>query len=105
MAEPVYSRTVTIRNSQGFHLRPAGKFAEAAQKFQSKIELIKDDLRIDGKSALSIITLCAEQGSQVSLEGTGPDAETAVNALASFVESGFENAVGIESQMPNDETL
>ncbi len=105
MSEPVYSRTVTIKNSRGFHLRPAGVFAEAAQQFQSKIELIKDDLRIDGKSALSIMTLCAEQGTELSVEGSGPDAERAVNALASFVESGFENSVGIEDLISNDDNF
>ena len=86
-------------------MRPAGKFAKAAQQFESTIELVKDDLRVDGKSVLSIMTLGAGQGSQFSLEGSGPDAEMAVEALATFVESGFENSMGIEHLISNDDPL
>lgn len=70
-------------------MRPAYLFAEAAAKFSSQIELVKDDLRIDGKSVLSILTLGATQGTQMALEATGPDAVDAVKVLAELVASGF----------------
>ena len=70
-------------------MRPAYLLAEMAAKFDSKIELIKDDLRIDGKSVLSIMTLGAAQGSEVSVEATGPDASDAVETLQSLITSGF----------------
>lgn len=70
-------------------MRPAYLLAETAAKFDSKIELIKDDLRIDGKSVLSIMTLGAAQGSEVSVEATGPDASDAVETLQSLITSGF----------------
>ncbi len=89
MSDSTYTRTVTIVNSPGLHLRPAKLFVEMASTFRSRIELIKDDMRIDGKSILSILTLGAAQGTQVSLEGTGPDSQAAVEALAALIESGF----------------
>ncbi len=89
MSDSIYSRTVKVVNPQGLHLRPAHRFAEIASKFDSKIDVVKDDLRIDGKSVLSILTLGAGPGSEVSLEGDGPDAQQAVDALAELVESGF----------------
>lgn len=70
-------------------MRPAYLFAEAAAKFNSKIELIKNDLRIDGKSVLSIMTLGAAQGSEVLIEATGDDAQDAINVLQSLLSSGF----------------
>lgn len=70
-------------------MRPAYLFAETAAKFDSKIELIKDDLRIDGKSVLSILTLGAAQGTEVSLEATGPDALVAIKALETLIVTGF----------------
>ncbi len=70
-------------------MRPAYLFAETAARFNSRIELVKDDLRIDGKSVLSILTLGAAQGSTVQLVGTGPDASDAIASLVSLVESGF----------------
>ncbi len=89
MSDSTYTRTVTIVNSPGLHLRPAKLFVEMASTFRSRIELIKDDMRIDGKSILSILTLGAAQGTQVSLEGTGPDSQAAVEALVALIESGF----------------
>ena len=96
MSETTYSRMVTIVNSLGLHLRPAKVFVEMASQYQSRIELIKGEMRIDGKSILSILTLGAAQGTRVSLEGTGPDSHAAINALAALIESGFpeEHEIG-----------
>jgi phosphotransferase system HPr (HPr) family protein len=89
MPEIECSRTVTIVNSQGFHLRPAKLFVELASKFCSQIEVVKDDMRIDGKSILSILTLGAAQGAQIGLVAHGGDSREAIDALASLIESGF----------------
>ncbi len=70
-------------------MRPAFLIAETAKRFDSKIEMIKDDVRIDGKSALDILTLGASQGTQVALEATGPDASNAIETLQSLFASGF----------------
>ena len=70
-------------------MRPAYMFAEMASQFDSKIEVAKDSVRIDGKSVLSILTLGAAQGAEVSIEATGSDAQSAVDTLAELVLSGF----------------
>ena len=75
-------------------MRPAYLFAETASKFNSKIELIKDDIRIDGKSVLSILTLGAAQGTQISVEATGCDANDAIAVLVKLLSSGFPPATG-----------
>jgi phosphotransferase system HPr (HPr) family protein len=89
MSDLTCSRTVTINNAQGLHMRPAYLFAETASRFDCKVEVVKDDIRIDGKSVLSILTLGAAQGTEVSVEATGPDAQTAIDTLAELVMSGF----------------
>ncbi len=89
MSESTYKASVTISNAQGLHMRPAYMFAETASKFDSRIEVAKDDIRIDGKSVLSILTLGAAQGSEVFIEATGADAQDALNALTELVDSGF----------------
>ena len=70
-------------------MRPAYVFAETAAKFESKIELVKEEIRIDGKSVLSILTLGATQGTQVSVEATGADAQEAIQTLQELLVSGF----------------
>lgn len=93
MSHPTQSKLVTINNPQGLHMRPAYLFAETAAKFESKIELIKNDLRIDGKSVLSILTLGAAQGAEVLIEATGDDAQTAISVLQDLLSSGFPTEV------------
>ena len=70
-------------------MRPAYLFAETAAKFSSDVKVIKDNLRIDGKSVLSILTLGATQGSKVTVEADGPDADQAVEILSNLLISGF----------------
>lgn len=89
MAEVSVSRVVTVINPEGLHARPAYMFVELATKYAARIEVIKDNERIDGKSILSILTLGAAQGTKLSLEATGPDAEDAVTELARLFEEGF----------------
>ena len=89
MSHPTRSTTVTVNNPQGLHMRPAYLLAETAAKFESKIELIKDDIRIDGKSVLSILTLGAAQGAEIQIECTGEDAVVAISALEELLSSGF----------------
>ena len=53
------------------------------------IEVVKDDIRVDGKSVLDILTLGATQGTRVQLEATGADAQQAISALEELVVAGF----------------
>ena len=75
-------------------MRPAYLFAETAARFDSQIEVEKDGIRIDGKSVLSILTLGAAQGSEVSIQATGSDAQDAIEALEQLVVSGFNMTRG-----------
>lgn len=83
------SVTVTIQNPQGLHMRPAYLFAETASKFESRVELSKDDVLADGKSVLDILTLGAAQGTAILLTAEGEDADEAVKVLEQLVAAGF----------------
>ncbi len=89
MCEKTEKKTVVVINPQGLHARPADLFVRLANQFESRIEVVKDGKRIDGKSILDIMTLAAEQGSQLSIEATGRDAEAARDALVELIEQGF----------------
>ena len=89
MSESKLSRRVTIRNSQGLHARPAEMFARLATQFDATIEVIKEGQRVDAKSILHILTLGAEQGQELLLEATGPEAQDALDALAELTENEF----------------
>jgi phosphocarrier protein len=89
MSSAAIIRTVIVINPLGLHLRPAGMLAAAASRFQAKIEIVRGSERVDGKSVMSIMLLAVEQGGELSIEAAGHDAQSAVDALAALVESGF----------------
>ena len=91
MSERKLAKTVTVSNPQGLHARPADRFAKMANEFESQITLVKDGMRVDGKSVLNILTLAASEGTELVLETEGPDAEAALDALAELVQSNFED--------------
>lgn len=89
MTQSKVTRRVEILNEQGLHVRPAELFARLAAKYDSKIEVVIDNLRADGKSILDILTLAASKGQILVIEAVGQDAGDAVDALAELVKRRF----------------
>ncbi len=81
--------TVTIKNRAGMHTRPAAELVKTAAKFRSDFTICKDGIEINGKSIIGVMTLAAEQGSQLTLRFDGVDEEEAKNAVVSLFERGF----------------
>lgn len=96
MAEPglnVARKERRIRNRAGMHARAAVKFVQLAAHFKSEIRVVKDGNAVNGKSIMGLLTLVAALGLTIVIEAEGPDAETAVNALAALVDEGFGEGV------------
>jgi phosphocarrier protein len=91
MSEQVVSREVVVGMPQGLHARPADQLAREARKWQSRIELLSDSQRVDGKSILDVLTLAAEAGTRLVVEATGPDAREALEAIGSLFDRNFND--------------
>ena len=83
-------RVVTIRNRAGLHTRPAATLVKTAAKFKSEFSIHKDDMEINGKSIIGVMTLAAEQGSTLILRFDGEDETEAVAAVVDLFERGFD---------------
>jgi phosphocarrier protein HPr len=90
MSEQTMQRTVVVTNPQGLHARPADMFVKTASRFASRVEIVKDSERVDGKSILAILTLAAAEGTTLVLEATGQDAAQALDALVELVAHNFD---------------
>jgi len=88
-AQETISREVVVGIEQGLHARPADLLAREARKWQSRIELVADRQRADGKSILDLLTLAAEAGTRLVVEATGPDAREAVEAIGRLFDRNF----------------
>jgi phosphotransferase system HPr (HPr) family protein len=86
-------RKVIVKNPQGLHLRHVRIFAERAGQFPCSVTVAKKSERVNGKSIMELLLLAAEQGTELELEVSGPDAQRAIDELAEVLAApGLEEA-------------
>jgi phosphocarrier protein len=79
-------RKVTLTNPLGLHMRPMSAFVQLASKFSCQVFVIgREEQRVDGKSMFGLMSLAAEQGTELTLEAEGPDSAAALDALAELL--------------------
>lgn len=87
--------TIQVRHPSGLHARPAALFVQAANKFQSKIlvrNLTAEGKFVDAKSIIMVLTLGVMKDHEVIIQTEGADAEAALDALRSLIETNFGEA-------------
>jgi phosphocarrier protein HPr len=84
---PMLKGKVVIGGVVGLHARPASGFVRVAERYSSEIRLVKDGMRVNGKSILAILTLAASKGSVVGLEVYGQDEREAFELLKNKLET------------------
>jgi phosphocarrier protein len=82
-------KPVIIVNKLGMHARSAALFSKQASQFTSKIEVIKDQMKVNGKSIMELLTIAAVKGAKIIIRTDGSDEEDAINSLVSLVKDGF----------------
>lgn len=88
MAEAV----VRIEHGSGLHARPLAAFVKLAKGFEAEIKVENLTTRkgpVNGKSAIHLLLLTAQQGHELRISASGPEAEQALAALVGLVEAGF----------------
>ncbi|MCC5847243.1 MAG: HPr family phosphocarrier protein [Verrucomicrobia bacterium] len=87
-SDPI-TKEFTIGNEYGMHARPAALFVKCASQFEAEIQVIKDGIEVSGKSIMGLLTLEGHQGSVITLQIQGPDAEEAMSSLSELIEAKF----------------
>ena len=85
----ILSKSFTIKNKLGIHVRPATQIVNIANKFDSNISIKKDNMEVNGKSIMGILMLAASQGSMVVIRTEGWDAKEALDDLGRLIEGKF----------------
>ncbi len=80
---------VQVSNRLGLHARAAARFVHLANRFSSRITVVKDGTRVDGKSILGLLTLAAARGARLRLAAEGDDEREAVEKLADLIRTRF----------------
>ncbi len=84
------TKTVIIKNRAGLHARPAALIVKKANEFDSDIYLELEDMKVNGKSIMGIITLGANYKAEITISADGEDENQAVDAIANLFENRFE---------------
>ncbi len=80
-------KNLIVKNKQGLHARPAALFVQIANKFDARITVRRDEERVNGKSIMGILMLGAENGTEITIEAEGDDADMAILELERIVNS------------------
>ncbi|PKM49218.1 MAG: HPr family phosphocarrier protein [Firmicutes bacterium HGW-Firmicutes-7] len=83
---------IKLQNEEGLHARPANLFSKTAMKFKSDIKILKNgDPRkvFNPKSILSILSMGAIKGDELTITAEGEDEEEAIAKVIDLVKNGF----------------
>ncbi|MCD6181574.1 MAG: HPr family phosphocarrier protein [Candidatus Cloacimonetes bacterium] len=82
-------KRITITNPLGLHARPATMLVKLATKFRSEFHIRKDDMVINGKSIMGVMTLAAEYGSELEIIADGVDETFLINEITELFQTNF----------------
>lgn len=83
------SKTLTVINPSGLHLRPAGVLSQTAMKFKSDVLLECGEKRIIAKSVLNVMAAGIKSGTEITVICEGEDEDEALKTVTEAIESGL----------------
>jgi phosphocarrier protein HPr len=81
---------MTINLAKGLHLVPCSRIVERANHFDGDVRIHFNDLNVDAKSILDLMTLAAPQGSVLTVAATGEQADALLDELEQLFAQDFE---------------
>ena len=78
-------RELEIINKLGLHARASAKLTQLAAKFESDVQVMRNNRKVNAKSIMGVMMLAAGKGSKITVEIAGPDEEQAMDAISKLV--------------------
>jgi phosphocarrier protein FPr/phosphocarrier protein len=95
------TRELVVPLAHGVHARPAARIAECARVFSAEVALVIGERRASAKSPVGVMSLAIRHGDRLRIVASGPDASSAVAAVADLIEGGMgEGAVSAPAAAP-----
>jgi phosphocarrier protein HPr len=83
------SRELRIVNKRGLHARASAKFVQMVERFNAEVWVTRGGETVGGTSIMGLMMLAAGPGTTVVVSALGPEAQTAIDAIAELVASKF----------------
>lgn len=81
---------VKLKNQDGLHGRAAANFVRVASRFNSDIKIALEDISVNGKSIIGIMSLGAFSGEELTIKANGSDENVALRTLVELVNDDFQ---------------
>ena len=78
-----------IVNRLGLHARASAKLTQTASRFPAETWLSRNGRRVNAKSIMGVMMLAAGQGSRITIETEGDEAQAALEALLALIAARF----------------
>ena len=83
------SKTLTVVNPSGLHLRPAGVLSQTAMKFKCDVIIECGEKRIVAKSVLNVMAAGIKCGTEITLICDGEDQNGALATITKAIRDGL----------------
>jgi phosphocarrier protein HPr len=75
------SRELPVINRKGLHARASAKFVQCCEQFDAEVTVTRCGETVGGTSIMGLLTLAAAQGTSITVQARGAQAEDALAAL------------------------
>jgi len=79
-----------IINKLGLHARAAAKLSHLANSFNAEVSIVYNEVRVNAKSLLGILTLAASVGNSITVITEGSDEHEAAYAVKDLIDRKFD---------------
>ncbi len=83
------SKTITVTNEQGLHMRPASVFSQAMTPFACDVTILFNGNKYNAKSVMMLMSACIKCGAEIEIQCDGADEQDALNKAIELIESGL----------------
>lgn len=84
------TKKIIVQNRAGIHARPSSLIVQTASKFQSNIMFEKENVTVNAKSIMGVMTMAAGYQAELTVSADGVDEAEAVAALEQLFAAKFE---------------
>ena len=84
------TKKIIVQNRAGIHARPSSLIVQTASKFQSTIIFEKENITVNAKSIMGVMTMAAGYQTELTVSADGADEAEAIEALEQLFAAKFE---------------
>ncbi|MGL5446029.1 MAG: HPr family phosphocarrier protein [Rhabdaerophilum sp.] len=87
--EGAIARDLPVINRKGLHARASAKFVQCCELFEAEVTVTRCGETVGGTSIMGLLTLAAAQGTSITVQAKGAQAQAAMDALTALLANRF----------------